>query len=255
MDQSYRMENKFRSQDIIRFCSKLRTLPSIKFNSLFTDRKLPENPDYETSVDLEGKGTIESLLEYYPRYDKIMVLNMANATRIGGGWLSGAEAQEEYLFRRTDLHKTLTENLYPMQEDEVIFSPCVRVLFDDNYNILDPEHTVSFISVAAVKDPYINNEGELTEYDWTEMYFKIKLIFHIAATNKQDCLILGALGCGAFHNPPHVIATIFAEMCSEYAGYFKKVVFAIKSVRGDANCKIFQQVFLDAFRSEQEEKN
>jgi len=248
------MENQFRSQDVINFCRMLKSSPSIKLNSFFTDRLLPENPNHDTSVDLEAKGTIDSILEQYPRYDNILALNMANATRVGGGWLTGAEAQEEYLFRRTDLHKTLRDKLYPMMEDEVIYSPSVRVLFDDEYSVIDPEHTVAFVSVAAVRDPRITRDGELTEYDWTEMYYKVRLIFHIAAMNKHDCLILGALGCGAFHNPPNVIATIFAEMCSEYAGHFKKVVFAIKSVRGDVNCQIFQQVFLETFRSDDEEK-
>lgn len=249
-----RIENQFRSKDIIRFCEHLKTHASIKLNSLFTDRKLPDNPNYNTSVDLEAKGTIESILEQYPRYDRMLVLNMANASRIGGGWLTGAEAQEEYLFRRTDLHKTLKSKLYPMRSDEVIYSPCVRVLFDDDYNELQPEHNVSIVSVAAVRDPHITLTGELTDYDWVEMYYKIRMIFHIAAMNKHDCLILGALGCGAFHNPPNVIATIFAEMCGEYAGYFKKVVFAIKSARGDVNCQIFQQVFIETFRADENEK-
>ena len=42
--------------------------------------------------------------------------------------------------------------------------------------------------------------------------------------------ILGAFGCGAFKNPPEVVAQAFYEVIYEmgYKKYFKRIVFAIK---------------------------
>ena len=242
-----RIENMFRSKEIQDLSENIQTPISIKFNTFLSNSKLPNNPNYDTTVDIDSIGTINAIEQHYTQYDKILVLNMANATRVGGGWLSGAESQEEYLFRRTDLHKTLTDNLYPMMKDQVIYSPRVHILLNDKYVLFKESLKVSFISVAAVKDPYITHDGNLTHYNWMEMYFKIKMIFHIAALNKHDCLILGALGCGAFHNPPHIIAEIFCDITTEYCGYFKKIIFAIKSVNNDTNCEIFQETFIETF--------
>ena len=45
----------------------------------------------------------------------------------------------------------------------------------------------------------------------------------------HDSLVLGALGCGAFRNPPHHIAKLFHEVIQEveFANKYKRLVFAI----------------------------
>lgn len=243
---SYRQENIYRNTEIIDILKSIKSIPSIKLNTEFLEQELPVNPDHQMVVELENKTTISSVLDQVKEHKSITILNMANAWKIGGGWLNGAEAQEEYLFRRTDLSNTLLPSLYPMLDDEIIYSPQICVIRDDNYNNLPEMIKIKCISVAAIKDPRIVH-GELDIDDYLETYLKIKMIFHVAALAKSDCLILSALGCGAFHNPPEIIASIFAEHTSEYAGYFKKIVFAIKSIQ-DVNCEIFQQVFLDKFQ-------
>ena len=50
--------------------------------------------------------------------------------------------------------------------------------------------------------------------------------------------ILGALGCGAFHNPPEEIVKIFNIYLEKYNGCFKTIVFAVLS-RSDNNFDIF----------------
>jgi len=105
------------------------------------------------------------------------VLNMANANTPGGGYKTGAAAQEENLFRRTALFLCLDESqspilaaaqqsinstLYPLAELEGIYSPEVLVLRGeekDGYPYIDPESTatglpaVSFLTVAAYNRP------------------------------------------------------------------------------------------------------
>jgi hypothetical protein len=40
-------------------------------------------------------------------------------------------------------------------------------------------------------------------------------------------LVLTALGCGAFANPPEIVAGIFGEVLKQFKGCFKEVIFAI----------------------------
>ena len=61
----------------------------------------------------------------------------------------------------------------------------------------------------------------------------------MARENKAQILILSALGCGAFGNPPEHMAFIFQEVLAEFAGAFKKIYFAIK---GGRNLEVFRQV-------------
>lgn len=245
----WRVENIYRSVDITDFCQDLHATPSIKVGPALSKLPLRANPLHATKIEITDSCTIHAALDEYPGSEKILLLNMANATTIGGGWLTGAEAQEEYLFRRTDLHKTLVEGLYPMKKHEVIYSPVVRLIYDVNYDPIVPDHYVSVVSVAAACRPHLLN-GHLPMYLLNETREKVRLIFHLAAMNRHDCLVLGALGCGAFRNPPADMAHICADMCDEYAGYFKKIVFAIKCVQDDSNLETFQRVFLSRFKND-----
>ncbi|CAF4406760.1 unnamed protein product, partial [Adineta steineri] len=56
---------------------------------------------------------------------------------------------------------------------------------------------------------------------------KIENIFAIAYHHKHDSLVLSALGCGAFKNPPDHVAQLFLSVIEQYAGFFKSFVFAV----------------------------
>jgi len=58
---------------------------------------------------------------------------------------------------------------------------------------------------------------------------KMRIIFYIAMENDHDCVVLSALGCGAYKNPPKHIAMLFKEVLEEdaFRGKFKKVIFSI----------------------------
>jgi len=47
----------------------------------------------------------------------------------------------------------------------------------------------------------------------------------VASKENVDVLILGAFGCGAFNNPPKIVAKVFKELLSNYS--FKTVEFAV----------------------------
>mgnify|MGYP003348119148 CR=1 FL=1 len=60
-----------------------------------------------------------------------------------------------------------------------------------------------------------------------------------ALYNKNTNLVLGALGCGVFCNPPEDIVEIYNYCLQKYDGYFENIVFSVLSVNND-NYKIFK---------------
>lgn len=68
-------------------------------------------------------------------------------------------------------------------------------------------------------------------------------IFHIAAANKVDILILGAFGCGAFRNDPAVVAQAYRIAIIPYKARFDLIEFAIY-------CRDYEIENYDAFYKE-----
>ena len=166
----------------------------------------------------------------------ILVLNMASEYKAGGGTENGAMAQEEELFRRTNYFMSLTQNLYPLKELDGIYTKNVYILKDDNYNQITP-YQCSFIAVAGLRKPYLKN-GNYNSIDREIMKKKIEMIFKCAIFYGHTNIVLGALGCGVFANPPEEVADIFNETIKKYGKCFDNIYFAIKSIR-DNNYDIF----------------
>ena len=74
---------------------------------------------------------------------------------------------------------------------------------------------------------------------------RIRNILEVAAARDADILVLGAFGCGAFNNPPALVADVFrAFLVSQGHGqYFRKVLFAIPDRPGNQNFMVFQKAF------------
>ena len=87
-----------------------------------------------------------------------MALNFASATRPGGGFLSGAQAQEESLVRSSGLYACIKDSPFyevhrglrdPFYSHHVIYSPDVPVFRDDVGSLLDRPYPCSFLTCAA----------------------------------------------------------------------------------------------------------
>ena len=187
-----------------------------------------------------------------------VLLNMANVSSPGGGYRKGDGAQEENLFRRSDycrsldigldnVHKRPSEryhcssngqldplsdhnSMYPMDEFGAIYTSGITVFRkseDTGYSFMKkPLEGVCSLAMAAYKDPKIE-DNLLTGKYAVGTRKKIENIFAIAYHHKHDSLVLSALGCGAFKNPPDHIAQLFLSVIQQYAGFFKVIMFAI----------------------------
>jgi uncharacterized protein (TIGR02452 family) len=178
----------------------------------------------------------------------VVVLNLASERSAGGGWQNGALAQEEALCYRSSLYLSLHKSYYPLPSLSAIYSPSVLIIRDAmsrGHSLLVPVEqpdnlpVTSVISVAALRHPALtqNRKGYKNEGQRAETKRKIRLTLRVAAMKGHTKLVMGALGCGVFGNPPKEVADCFLEVFREkefQGGWWKEVVFAIlDNVKGE----------------------
>ena len=56
---------------------------------------------------------------------------------------------------------------------------------------------------------------------------RIRRIFEVAVANQNEVLVLGAFGCGAFKNPPEIVAKMFNKVMQDYLSYFDTIEYAV----------------------------
>jgi uncharacterized protein (TIGR02452 family) len=215
-------------------------------STLYKIGEIPEaTPEevFEEQVDVRNIDTFDMAQEYVASGLHPLVLNMASEYKAGGGVANGKTAQEECLFRRSNAFMTHPKKWYPLEKDEIIYSPEVYVIKDNNYDMMDRDDffKVGMVAVAALRKPYLNKD-HYYDKDKTIMIQKIESIFEIALANNHDSLVLGALGCGVFLNPPLEVAKIFKQMIEKYGKHFRRIGFAILVIKpkDEQNIKDFK---------------
>lgn len=180
------------------------------------------------------------------------ILNFADDLDAGGVVDNGNSAQEESLWRRTNLCMTQLQTFYPLVAkpfQEGIYTPCATVFKDteaNNHADLENPWTAAFISVPGLKHPRTNKQDLVCLEDMMLMRQKIELILQTAKHYGHDSLVLGALGCGVWRAPPRHIAEIFRSLLFTYNGVFKHITFACLTdgpAASHSNYAIFKSVF------------
>ncbi|MNJ86151.1 hypothetical protein D3C87_36380 [compost metagenome] len=219
-----------------------------------TDQELPA-AKYDTQIEVNRMSTNEALAVDRPGL-KTAVLNFASAKNPGGGFLGGAVAQEESLARSSSLYASLTKDrtLYEfnrsqstfLYSDYMIYSPEVLFWMDDNGEFLEKPVSVDVITSPAPNKGAMKQNNRPQEIDQIEETFRVRIdkLFALAVSQKVECLILGAWGCGVFQNDPAQVAVYFKEALeNKYKGQFKLIVFAIYGRRDESILNTFKEVF------------
>lgn len=184
-------------------------------------------------IEVCNMDTLEMAKDFCGAGLNPLVINMASDYRPGGGVASGKVAQEECIFRRTNACATHPPQWYPLEKEQVIYSPQVSIVKDADYKLCEAWPTFGMLAVAAIRKPKLNGSGTEYKYDadlWL-MTTKIESIFKIALQNGHDSLVLGALGCGVFKNPPVAVAQIFKDTILRFGGQFKRIGFAVLTTK------------------------
>ncbi|KAH9927771.1 uncharacterized protein B0H18DRAFT_1118300 [Fomitopsis serialis] len=174
---------------------------------------------------------------------RVGILNFASATKPGGGFRNGAQAQEESIARSSTLYPTLTTSLsqtfYSVHERDrkdgfythaMIYSPGVIVFRDDDGGWVEPLD-VDVLTSAAGKIETVMRE-------------RMARILYLFEKQGVKSLVLGSFGTGVFRNNVGLVANVWADLLVEPGARFKTtfdhVVFAIL---GRATFEEFERVF------------
>ena len=209
----------------------------------------------KAEVIVSEKRSLEAAEVYAKQGKKVCVLNFASATNPGGGVVNGSSAQEECICRCTTLYPCLnTDAMWnafykphrkaanPLYNNDCIYTPDVCVFKSDvNFPELLPRNdwwTVNVLTCAApnlrerpsnAMNPFAGDTAAkitLTELEKL-LTARIKRIFETAVVNGNEVLILGAFGCGAFRNPPKIVAKGFNTVMQDYLCYFDTIEYAV----------------------------
>ncbi|MFC8790552.1 TIGR02452 family protein [Streptomyces cinereoruber] len=171
----------------------------------------------------------------------VAVLNFASARNPGGGYLNGAQAQEEALCRSSALYATLLRapEYYEhhradrdvLYTDRVIHSPRVPVFRDDRGELLAEPFTVGFLTSPAPNAGVVRRTApERADRLPAVLASRAERVLETAAAAGYRRLVLGAWGCGVFRNDPEQVAGAFKVLLTgdgRFAGHFEEVVFAV----------------------------
>ncbi len=255
--------NKTVMDDTQRLCAEHDTLKKSIQDSIageylvlqdgtFTPPAINANGDMKVIVSKER--TFEAAEKYKGR--KLCCLDFANYYHVGGAPWS-ARAQEESMCRISTLYPCLyakNQEFYEkhttefvngviddMGGDDLIFIPGVTVFKTDvAAPTLRPEADwfTTDVIVSAAPQLDLDDSGDGQRYRQA-MTSRIQRILDVAAQEKEEVLVLGAFGCGAFCNPPEIVADIFAFLIRSYD--FAVVEFAVYCRGNTTNYDVFNR--------------
>ena len=230
---------------------KVVHLPSVESFSRFYSSPVilqrSQKDRNKTIIEIVNKDSIDAAEDLIKSGYNPAVLNMACEDGPGGGVIGGCYGQEESLFRRSNLYVHMypycshaaeyglnrSSYSYPLNKrfggvyvhNALVF----RKREQEGYELMDSCVPLSFIAVPAISNPKLTTERALYKLDQEIALDKIRQIMKIGIDNYHDSLVLGAWGCGIFHNPPEIIAELFKQVLNEpgIKDYFKIVHFAI----------------------------
>ena len=205
----------------------------------------------ETEIRVEDKDCVLAAKELIDAGFNPAMLNLADLYTPGGLVEYGSGAQEENLCRRSNLILSLyqfslarvgqypglelvnREAQYPMDERfGGVYSGIVtffRGPESSGSQLEEKPYNIPVISVAALSGPRIGADGLMYKEEAAITLDKMRTIFRIGALHGHDSLVLSAMGCGAFANPPAHIARLFHQVIEEpeFKNRFRLVDFAI----------------------------
>ena len=220
------------------------------------DYNLPENPNKNCKISVINSRTFKAS----EGLDNVVVLNFASATNPGGGVKTGSNAQEECLCRCSTLYPCLTSgNLFndyykyhrdrkdTFYTDRIIYSKDITVFKEDiREPILMDEDKWYKVDIITSPAPNLREVKKVNQNELLQIFkTRIEKILKVAIINGNTNIVLGAFGCGAFKNPPFLVARAYKEVLDKYKVHFDNIVFAVlitPGQNGDENFKTFSKV-------------
>jgi uncharacterized protein (TIGR02452 family) len=214
--------------------------------------RVPARADRRTRIDVVNASTLDAVRGLADK--RVAALNFASAKNPGGGFLTGAQAQEESLARASGLYAMLLgDPMYdchralhdPIYTTWVIYSPDVPVFRCDDGTLLDEPYLCSFLTSPAANVGSLRDREHRGDEVRRVMRERVERVLAVAALHGHEVLVLGAWGCGVFRNDPKQIAELFqTALAGPFRGAFTHVVFAVLDSSADRqSVGRFEEVF------------
>lgn len=222
----------------------------------------------KAKVIVSSKRSFEAAEPYAKAGKNVCVLNFADWTNPGGWVKKGSSAQEESLCRCSTLYPCISDESqkgwyethkaekkrsprHMLHNADSIVTPDVIVLKSDTSfpELLAEEewYKVNVITCAAPRlrlktadKKKLGIEDDILPIGSDELRellrFRIDRILSdvvFSFGGSIDVLILGAFGCGAFRNPPELVAEVFNEVIKDYLYNFEVIEFPIFHTKAD----------------------
>jgi len=208
-------------------CASIEVPSSKKIHFSNANYFIVEKEGKLKNVVVEPLDTVSALIKYC--HKKTAVLNMASSKRKGGGVENGSQAQEECLFRCSNLFN-IPDTFYPILSTEMIYTEGATFVKDANYSLIYPM-VADVITLPAINlnKTHIDNLQTQDSADNYEsvMTKKIESMLDVAIHHNCDNIILGAWGCGVFKNDPKTVAELFNKVIEKRYNFFDNIVFAV----------------------------
>ncbi|KAJ5937096.1 hypothetical protein N7466_003546 [Penicillium verhagenii] len=132
-----------------------------------------------------------------------------------------------------------------------LFRPALRTAGVENFQKWQRGHntrshyTVDRSTSSPPDSPWPTDQVFGRERDRDLTKIKMKFALRIAAMNNHVTLVLGAMGCGVYGNPPNEIAKCWLEVLQDkefYGNWWHEVYFAVYDPMSNGNFATFKQV-------------
>jgi len=215
---------------------------------------------------LDAARLLENVYKNNPsQRGKTGVLNFASATKPGGGFKNGAEAQEESIARSSTLYPCLTTDeaakFYKLHSREsaekhpayyshaIVYSPKVTVFRDDDGFYTYP-FNVDILTCAAVNAGEVRKTIGMPVRSGLELGIEKEIasrmgrILFVFEQEGVRNIILGTFGTGMSRNDVAIVARIWAHLLivpdARFKDSFDRIIFAIT---GDKTFGDFRSAF------------
>ena len=214
---------------------------TINRQTVFDDQNVEFRTDVKTDVEFINQDTVSALFTLKDSL-KVCILNFASFKHPGGGFLTGAMAQEEALCHVSTLYPCISSevsyyeyNMSHLNEglymNRAIYSP--DVVFDVNGE-------VRYADVITCASPNNYRRTRVSKEIMQDIVRdRVKFMYGVVSDYKIDVLIVGAWGCGVFRQDPAVVCKALRDN-AKYSGA-KFVIMAVPD-NNFRNFKIFSEV-------------
>ncbi len=231
--------------------------------------------DKDANIIVSKKRSFEAAGAYVGQ--RVALLNFASATNPGGGVQKGSSAQEECLCRCSTLYPCISDGavrgifhskhramlksgeMDALYNDDCVYTPGVVVFkTDTSMPEVMPENEWYAVDVITCAAPNLR-EKPSNSMNPESGYKPIKIknselrklhakragrILDIAKAHGDEVVILGAFGCGAFQNPPEIVAAGIHDAVMPRIRNFRTIELAVFCTpRDSANYDAFRRQF------------